>query len=144
MKKAMIIALTALSFSLTGQADEIAANDVATLRGGVAIDSEIAAVTNENLITGKADHPDVFNQQAVEPNMIPHSIEGYTIATDTNMCLMCHEGGLNGATQLPESHFVDDRSGETTDKVDGRRYFCTQCHSSQVDNPPLVDNQRDQ
>ena len=143
MKKAIMIALAALSFSFNVQANEIAADSVATLRGGVPINTEIEAKTNEALITGKADHPDVFNQQAVEPPMIPHSIEGYKITTDTNMCLMCHEAGMNGATALPESHFLDDRSGETTDKVGGRRYFCTQCHTSQVDNPPLVTNNRD-
>ncbi len=135
MKKITTMAIVALcAISLNLHAEELK-----TVRGA-AIDTQIAAENSKELITGKDDNPEVFNQHEVEPSMIPHDISSYTITTKQNMCLMCHKEGIGGATKLPESHFTDDRSGEITENVDGRRYFCTQCHSVQTDVDPLVNN----
>ncbi len=135
MKKLIMMAIIMLSaISMNLHAEELK-----TVRGA-AIDTETAAENNDTLITGKEANPEVFNQQEVEPSMIPHDIESYAITAEQNMCLMCHKEGMGGATKIPQSHFMDDRSGETTEEVDGRRYFCTQCHSPQMDVNPLVQN----
>lgn len=133
-----MLVLCSLSFSFLSYGEELG-----TLRGGVAIDQEVPAENKDAVIIGRDANPEIFNQHEVEPRMIPHSIEGYEVTAKQNMCLMCHEAGISGATKVPESHFVDERTGEKTDKVDDRRYFCTQCHMSQKDTEPLVKNHRD-
>ncbi len=135
MKKWMLLITIIAGFSW--------AEDVKSLRGAVSIDEQIPASENFTIIEGKDANKEIFSQQDVEPSMIPHSIENYEITTKNNMCLMCHQTGAGGATVIPESHFTDDRSGEVTKDVDGRRYFCTQCHTSQVDSQPIVENYRD-
>ncbi len=135
MKNLFIIFASALfALSLTAHAEELK-----TIRGA-AIDSTTKAEVKDSVLTGREANPNVFNQHEVEPSMIPHDISGYTIDAKQNMCLMCHKDGIGGSTKLPESHLTDDRSGEVTEDVDGRRYFCTQCHSPQVDSEPIIKN----
>ncbi len=119
------------------------AEGVESLRGSVAIDAQAPANDMASTLEGKEANKEVFSQGEAEPSMIPHSIENYKITAENNICLMCHEKGTGGATIIPESHFMDDRSGEVTEKVDARRYFCTQCHTSQIDADPIVKNNRD-
>ena len=77
-----------------------------------------------------------------QPPVIPHSIEGYQLTLRTNRCLSCHsrqyiEG--SGAPMISVTHFMD-REGQVLADVTPRRYFCTACHVSQSDVPPLVPN----
>lgn len=77
-----------------------------------------------------------------QPPLIPHSIEGYVINTKSNKCLSCHSWANykdKGATKISLTHFTD-RDGNDLANVSARRYFCTQCHVSQVEAKPLVNN----
>lgn len=77
-----------------------------------------------------------------QPPVIPHSIRDYRIDLRSNKCLSCHSRRLTEATQaIPVSvtHYMD-RDGQTLGAISPRRYFCTQCHVSQLDAAPPVGN----
>jgi cytochrome c-type protein NapB len=79
---------------------------------------------------------------AWQPPVIPHHIKGYQITKNVNTCLVCHSKSASpqtGARPVGKSHYVD-RDGKELATVSTRRYFCLQCHVSQLDAPPLVDN----
>jgi cytochrome c-type protein NapB len=77
-----------------------------------------------------------------QPPVIPHSIEGYQLDLNGNKCLSCHARSRTGESQAPMisiTHFMD-RDGQFLAAVSPRRYFCTQCHVSQLDVTPPVEN----
>lgn len=77
-----------------------------------------------------------------QPPMIPHSVEGYQVTTNTNRCLQCHgvESYLTtGAPRISPTHFIDS-DGKVLAGVSARRYFCLLCHVPQSDAAPIVDN----
>lgn len=84
-------------------------------------------------------YPRDFVQQ---PPLIPHKVTGYTITRNFNKCMDCHAWSRapeSGATKVSVTHFKD-RSGTELSNISPRRYFCLQCHVSQVEAPPLVNN----
>lgn len=77
-----------------------------------------------------------------QPPMIPHSIRGYQVNLNANKCLSCHSfknAGEMGATKISVTHF-ETRDGTWLADVSPRRYFCLQCHVTQADAKPLVEN----
>ena len=73
---------------------------------------------------------------------IPHKIEGYQLDRNVNRCLFCHSRTRIEETRaipLSVTHYMD-RDGTMRGDVSPRRYFCTQCHVTQTDARPLVDN----
>lgn len=77
-----------------------------------------------------------------QPPVIPHKTEKYHISLRNNGCLKCHSPKAYKKEKAPkvgDSHFID-RSGKKLNKVSKRRYFCTQCHVTQVQEDALVDN----
>lgn len=79
---------------------------------------------------------------AQQPPVIPHKIEGYQVDRHANRCLMCHGRTRTQESQAPMvsiTHYMD-RSGNPLAEISPRRYFCTQCHVSQVAMNPLVEN----
>lgn len=77
-----------------------------------------------------------------QPPLIPHKTEKYQINLKVNQCLRCHDWPYNveeGATKVSETHYTN-RDGVALDKVTRSRWFCTQCHVSQVKAQPLVKN----
>ena len=77
-----------------------------------------------------------------QPPVIPHSIEGYQLNLNANRCLQCHRRQYteaSGAPMISVTHFMD-REGQILADVAPRRYFCLQCHVSQTDAQPLVEN----
>lgn len=77
-----------------------------------------------------------------QPPLIPHSIDDYTIEKGQNSCLDCHDLSnyeSSGATKISPSHYID-RNGKTLTEVSSLRYFCTQCHVTQADVEPLIEN----
>ncbi|MDH4232021.1 MAG: nitrate reductase cytochrome c-type subunit [Nitrospirota bacterium] len=80
------------------------------------------------------------------PPLIPHDLTGMLpIAETNNSCLNCHmpAGAVSiGATPMPKSHFFDIETGKDLgDKLDGKRYFCMECHVPQVDIPEAIKNE---
>lgn len=77
-----------------------------------------------------------------QPPMIPHSVEGYQVTTNTNRCLQCHgveSYRTTGAPRISPTHFMDS-DGKVGAEVAPRRYFCLQCHVPQADTAPIVGN----
>lgn len=77
-----------------------------------------------------------------QPPMIPHSVEGYQVTTNTNRCLQCHgveHYRATGAPRISPTHFMDS-DGKVLSGVAPRRYFCLQCHVPQTDAAPIVEN----
>ncbi len=77
-----------------------------------------------------------------QPPTIPHSISSYQVDKNSNKCLSCHSRANAPRTQAPMisiTHYMD-RDGQALAAVSPRRYFCNQCHVSQTDVKPLVEN----
>ncbi len=77
-----------------------------------------------------------------QPPVIPHSIEGYQLSVNANRCMSCHRREHtqgSGAPMISITHYMT-REGQMLADVSPRRYFCTQCHVSQADTAPLIDN----
>lgn len=84
-------------------------------------------------------HDRAYRQQ---PPLVPHLTDKYEIDLKVNQCLRCHEWPYSDQEKAPkisDLHYID-RNGIRQDNVNGNRYFCTQCHVSQVDAKPLVEN----
>jgi cytochrome c-type protein NapB len=103
----------------------------------------IADTTRPPLL-GNAENKDVRRERAyaMQPPTIPHKVDNYQLDLNVNACLACH--GRTRASQfqaVPVSvtHYMD-RDGNFLAEVSPRRYFCEQCHVTQVDARPLVDN----
>jgi cytochrome c-type protein NapB len=129
------VALAATSISVS----TALAAELMGLRGSVGIEDEIAAPPIA---------PDVNDDQRrmrnypEQPPVIPHQIRDYQITLNANKCLTCHSREFTVQSQAPMisiTHFMD-RDGQVLASVTPRRYFCTQCHVTQADVDPLVDN----
>ena len=114
--------------------------------------SEIATLRPDTSITGQAktnDIPRVNNsdiKQArnypMQPPLIPHTIRAYEVNLNTNKCMSCHSRQRTQESQAPMvsvTHFMN-RDGNFLAEISPRRYFCNQCHVTQVDAKPLVEN----
>ncbi len=78
----------------------------------------------------------------LQPPLIPHQIEGYTITPKFNKCMSCHSWTKYkeaNATKISQTHF-ESRDGFVLANVSARRYFCVQCHVPQTNARPLVEN----
>ena len=78
----------------------------------------------------------------MQPPTIPHKIDGYQVDRKFNRCLACHAREHTGESQavpLSVTHYMD-REGNVLGEISPRRYFCIQCHVTQVDAKPLVGN----
>lgn len=78
----------------------------------------------------------------LQPPLIPHQIEGYTVTPKFNKCMSCHSWTKYkeaNATKISQTHF-ESRDGIVMANVSARRYFCVQCHVPQTNAKPLVEN----
>ncbi|HEY5701274.1 MAG TPA: nitrate reductase cytochrome c-type subunit [Gammaproteobacteria bacterium] len=78
----------------------------------------------------------------MQPPTIPHKTDGYQVDLNSNKCLSCHSRRRTEESQAPMvsvTHYMD-RDGNFLAEVSPRRYFCNQCHVSQTDARPLVEN----
>jgi len=113
---------------------------------------DVTSLRGNNELQSMADKPDQHRQMVVEggikrnyqkqPPLIPHNIEKYTISLRNNGCLSCHGNKAfekEHSTKVSDTHFID-RDGKKLDTISMRRYFCTQCHVTQVQTKELVPN----
>lgn len=113
---------------------------VATLRGSTDLNEEptapvMAREVNDDKRTDR-DYP-------MAAPSIPHKIDGYQIDLNANKCLSCHNRQRveeSQATMVSVTHFMN-REGNFLADVSPNRYFCTQCHASQLDVKPLLENE---
>ena len=129
------IALSAVLISVS----TAIAEELTGLRGSVPIDQETTPPPILNEINDDKRQSRNYPEQ---PPVIPHQTRDYQITLNANKCLSCHSRQFTAQSQAPMisiTHFMD-RDGQVLASVTPRRYFCTQCHVSQVDAPPLVGN----
>jgi len=93
---------------------------------------------------GNAENKDVRRNRAfpMQPPTIPHKIDGYQVDKNSNRCMACHSRTRIEETRaipIPATHYMD-RDGTLLGDVSTRRYFCTQCHVTQDEVKPLVEN----
>jgi cytochrome c-type protein NapB len=77
-----------------------------------------------------------------QPPMVPHAVDKYQIDLKANACLDCHSEAtyqMKNAPKIGDSHYRT-RDGKLLQSVSGRRYFCNQCHTPQMNTAPLVGN----
>jgi cytochrome c-type protein NapB len=116
-----------------------AADEVESLRGTTDIDEISVEPVNTRWQNDKEPIARDFVQQ---PPLVPHTIDKQAINLASNKCLTCHsweEYRDAGATKISQTHFAD-REGVVQANVVGQRYFCKQCHVSQKNAEPLVEN----
>ncbi len=138
MKTFTTICFTLL-LMLSGLSTVSAADNIATLRGGVPLDQEGEAPPmarpESNDQKRKRNYP-------MQPPVIPHNIQGYQVDMKVNKCLSCHARKRAEESQAPMisvTHYMD-RDGNFLADVSPRRYFCFQCHVEQTNAKPLVNN----
>ncbi len=134
MKKLSLLKLV-LAFSLFSLSQlvfsESGTVDVKSLRDGNTIENMSEKADRKKVPTSFQSFERTYEQQ---PPLIRHFIEGFKITPQFNNCLNCHESQLRTG-----SHFKDGK-GNVLDEIDNRRYFCVQCHVSQVTDEPLRNN----
>ncbi len=130
-----------IAFSLFMFAGGIYAEEpIATLRGDAKLNAQPTAPTMTPFIDSSRRQSRNYPEQ---PPVIPHDIEGYQINLNANKCLSCHARSRtseSGAPMISITHFMD-KDGQFKAAVTPRRYFCTQCHVSQHEVTPLVENE---
>jgi cytochrome c-type protein NapB len=135
LKSATITILT-LTLVMSGAN---AAESIRSLRGAVPIDQEVNA---DDMKKVQAETAPIQRNYVQQPPLIPHSIRNYTISLNNNKCMDCHSWQNYQdfeATKVSQTHFTDSQGVDLAD-VSPRRYFCTQCHITQVDAQPLIEN----
>jgi len=140
MKKSIWLETALVLSCLLISSQIVFAGEVQSLRGMTDIEEKSKAPEVEKLVAEEKPIPRSYLQQ---PPLIPHDIERYQITAKYNKCLGCHSWTRYkeaGATKIPPSHFVD-RNGNELANLSTRRYFCTQCHVTQTDTQPLVENE---
>lgn len=132
-----VLLVVALGLGLLGS--QAVAEQVKSLRGENPLDSTAKTPANMNV---QNDRDPIARDYVQQPPLIPHHIKGYKINMKMNKCLTCHSWSNykeSGATKISQTHF-SDRQNNVMANIAPRRYFCTQCHVTQVNAPPLVEN----
>ena len=136
----LILAISPLMYSLNANAtDKETVNSLATLRDHTPVDGQkepnaIPKVINKDIKQGR-NYP-------MQPPVIPHTTRSYEVNKNNNKCMSCHSRHRTEKSQAPMvsvTHYMD-RDGNFLADVSPRRYFCNQCHVTQVDAQPLVEN----
>jgi len=143
MKKVTILVVLFVAGLLIGtpqsQASSGGTGGLDSMRGGQDLDADSKAPAFKRW---QQDQQPIKRNYLQQPPLIPHASEGYRINLRQNKCLSCHSWRRykeTGATKISLTHFRSRFGSELAD-VSPLRYFCTQCHASQRDAIPLVDN----
>ncbi len=136
----LCVAAVVLAITFTAIAQEtVNTGGLATIRGAATIDETRPAEKLKRVIKDK--NP-IARNYVHQPPVIPHQVRGYRVDLNSNKCLNCHSwkyAAETGATKISLTHY-ETRDGKTLSDVSPRRYFCLQCHVTQADAAPLVDN----
>ncbi|OMH26602.1 nitrate reductase cytochrome c-type subunit [Motiliproteus sp. MSK22-1] len=147
MKQVLIALLvTGALYSLPVQSTEVANIEnvnnggVASLRGITELDTTRKADPMKRV---EKDRSPIDRDYVYQPPLIPHQTRHYEVSLNANKCLSCHSwkyAGEMGATKISVTHY-QSREGQVLSDVSPRRYFCLQCHVTQADAAPLVENE---
>jgi cytochrome c-type protein NapB len=140
MMKQKTSVITLISLSLLLVLGAVAADEIATLRGGTPIDEERNPEPIPQVIDG-----DIKTQRnyPMQPPLIPHDTRGYEVNLQVNKCMSCHARRRTEESQAPMisvTHYMD-RDGNFLAEVSPRRYFCNQCHVNQTVTRIVFENE---
>jgi len=136
MKK-IITLLTGLALSVGISLSAVA--EIQSLRGALSLDSDSQSFEKRKQIKQKNGFERSYK---IQPPMIPHATDKDKITLKGNTCMKCHSEKNHQKEKAPrisDSHYFD-RDGNKLDNLSSRRYFCNQCHATQVNAEQLVDN----
>ncbi len=113
---------------------------IANARGNHAVNIEPKAPPIQPV-----ENTDIKQKRAypMQPPLVPHKTDNYQVDRMANKCLSCHSRKRTQESQAPMisvTHYMD-RDGNFLADVSPRRYFCNQCHVTQSNAKPLVNNQ---
>ncbi|WP_095497578.1 nitrate reductase cytochrome c-type subunit [Paraferrimonas haliotis] len=137
MKPSIVLASLALVLSLPASANNGGVN---SLRGNTELNQQAQAEQLKKVV--EQDKP-YASSYVYQPPLIPHKTRHYEMSLNANKCLSCHSwknARDSGATKISVTHY-QAREGEVLADMSPRRYFCLQCHVTQADAQPLVENQ---
>ncbi|KFZ37436.1 nitrate reductase [Shewanella mangrovi] len=130
MKKFITVAALLMLSACSGQQNQAATApvNVQSLAGNqpVPVTQDAAAMASYP----KKGHA-ISRNFAEQPPLIPHKAD-YSISLDRNSCMSCHawnKAERMKATPVAKSHVIDAQG-----TLNGKNYFCTQCHVPQADN----------
>ena len=128
--------LAGISVSAT---DKEETNTVATLRAHTEI-----TVQKEPGRIPKTVNKDIKQARnyPMQPPVIPHATRSYEVNKNNNKCMSCHSRQRTEESQAPMvsvTHYMN-LDGNFLAEISPRRYFCNQCHVTQKDAKPLVEN----
>jgi cytochrome c-type protein NapB len=112
---------------------------IQSLRGNRSVEGSSQTPTWKRV---PSDHDVIPRNYILQPPLIPHPIEKYKIILGYNQCLTCHSWANYkdaNVTKISTTHFMDS-NGDFLANIAPRHYFCTQCHVTQFNAKPLVDN----
>lgn len=117
----------------------VTADEIATLRGGTALDEEANPTAIPQVIDG-----DIRTQRSypMQPPLIPHDTRDYEVNLQVNKCMSCHARSRTEESLAPMisvTHFMD-RDGNFLAEISPRRYFCNQCHVTQTTTRDVMEN----
>ena len=136
MKKIFKTLIAGLALSL---AFAISAQAIESLRGATSLDADSVTLDKRELVTQKGGFERSYK---IQPPMIPHTTEKDEITLKGNTCMRCHSEKnyeKENSPRIGDSHYID-RDGNKLPELSSRRYFCTQCHATQVNADQLVEN----
>lgn len=116
-----------------------AADEVKSLRGATDLDENSVEPKSKRWMRDRGPIDREFEQQ---PPLVSHTSDKFIIDLNSNECLDCHGPKTYldaGATKLSQTHLAEPKEG-VREMVAGQRYFCVQCHVSQRNAEPLVEN----
>jgi len=123
----------------TADIDNVNNGGIASLRGITELDATRRADAAKRVAR---DRNPIDRDYVYQPPLVPHQTRHYEVSLNANKCLSCHSwkyAGEMGATKISVTHFRT-REGQVLSDVSPRRYFCLQCHVTQVDASPLIKN----
>ena len=136
--KYLSLTIAAALLAMAGASNAIG-DEVVSLRGAKALADSAGMFEKHRVISQDGGFKRSWKLQ---PPSIPHKVSKERISLEENTCMRCHSPENfkeEKAVKIGDSHFIG-ADGTKSDKIDTRRYFCTLCHTTQMDAKPLVEN----
>ncbi|KZL05153.1 Periplasmic nitrate reductase, electron transfer subunit precursor [Pseudovibrio axinellae] len=138
MKLLKLILASLIAATVFGGASSYAAETISEMRNADILTQDAAPRISKVV---NSDERQVRNYPE-QPPLIPHKIDGYQIDKRLNKCMTCHSRTAVEQSQAPMisvTHFMN-REGQFLASVSPRRFFCTQCHVTQTEAKPPMEN----
>lgn len=142
MKKSLKVTLLAV-LAVTVVACASTTVPLSTLRPQSVSSADSAPEVKNYVGKRPGQHALIARTFAQQPPLVPHTVEGYSIAPGDNSCIDCHISDEFKGKKMPkmgDSHFLKTSTAGAEPEVNMQRWQCDSCHVPQVDAQPLVGN----